>query len=266
MLAVALVVSVLSLTQKPLAQPRALLRLRGGGLPSVEDTQKAIGVIGLASGIVGFAFPKENLEVYEFASPLEADSVSFGRMNYAAQIVVGTMLLSPENLNSVFAACMYGWAAAEADNLKAPRLPLMAWAAFIWAAKPYAEYMPEWLLPLALVASGAHGTMDPHGQAAMYKLGTRGLGPKDKAPGPLSAQATAMAQLANNAWLGIGLYLLAPLLGLDSAQAFALYCLTNVASVVKMLKLDGGEDLFNPVGAWAWAALFGGAGLIALSA
>ena len=177
-----------------------LMKLRGGGLPSVEDTQKVIGAIGLASGLAGFAFPKENLDVYEFTSPLEDDTVSFGRMNFGAQIVVGTMLLSPNDMINVFAAVMYGWSAAEADNLKAPRLPILAWAAFIWATKAYSDVVPDWALPAALVASGLHGTFFPQEQADMYKIGSR-VGPKEKArTKPISKQATAMSQLANNAW------------------------------------------------------------------
>lgn len=227
---------------------------------------QVIGAIGLASGLAGFAFPKENLDVYEFTSPLEDDTVSFGRMNFGAQIVVGTMLLSPNDMINVFAAVMYGWSAAEADNLKAPRLPILAWAAFIWATKAYSDVVPDWALPAALVASGLHGTFFPQEQADMYKIGSR-VGPKEKArTKPISKQATAMSQLANNAWLSIGLYLAAPLLGLDSAQAFALFCAASVASVGKMLLLDGGADLFNTAGALAWGALFAGAGAIALGA
>ena len=50
----------------------------------------------------------------------------------------------------------------------------------------------------------------------------------------------------------------------DSAQAFAAYGLVYAAVILKLILVDGGKDLFNPAGGYAWAAIFGGAGASAL--
>jgi hypothetical protein len=80
---------------------------------------------------------------------------------------------------------------------------------------------------------------------------------------PMSAQADAMGKFTNAAFATAGLYLLGPTLGWTAEQSFGAYALAYAAFIVKLAAFDG-KDLFNPVGGFVWAALFAGAGAIAL--
>jgi len=263
MLALATVALAFTAGRQPSAV-QSVHRLRGGGLPSVEDAQKYLGYLSLASGAVGFAFPQETLDMYEFKGAIEPATLSFAKMNFAMQMAVATLLLSPENFNYAVAGAIYSWAAAEADNLQAPRLPVVAWAGFALAAKQFPDIIPDWVFPAALVASGLHGNLATAQQAEMYKIGTRGATKGNAVV--MGKQSLAMAGFTNAAFVTSGLLLLAPMLGLDANQGFGAFALAYTAFILKFIKVDGGEDLFNPAGGYVWAALFGAAGLIAFNA
>jgi hypothetical protein len=51
----------------------------------------------------------------------------------------------------------------------------------------------------------------------------------------------------------------------SSAQSFGAYAFVYVAYILKLMLVDG-AGLFNPVGGYVWAAMFGGAGALALAA
>ena len=83
---------------------------------------------------------------------------------------------------------------------------------------------------------------------------------------PLTAQSKTMAKFVNAGFVALGAFLLAPTLGYSGAQAFGAYGLIYTAFIIKMCTVDGGADLFNVAGGYAWAAIFGGAAVAALMA
>jgi len=140
-------------------------------------------------------------------------------------------------------------------TLKSPRAPALAWAATLFALQHFKDSVPAWLLPSMLIASGVHGIFFIDQAMDMYKIGV-----------PLSKQSKTMAKFVNSGFLALGTFLLAPTLGWSSAQAFGAYALVYTALILKMVTVDGGAELFNVAGGYAWAAIFGGAGVTALMA
>jgi len=128
----------------------------------------------------------------------------------------------------------------------------------------FKDNIPPWLLPGMLIASGLHGIFFFDQAIDMYKVGTVGLKPKETLT--LTKQSTTMGKFVNSGFVALGTFLLAPVLGLSSAQAFGAYALVYSALILKMVMFDGGAELFNVVGGYVWAALFGGAGAAALMA
>ena len=106
----------------------------------------------------------------------------------------------------------------------------------------------------SLIASGLQGTFFWDSMKDMYKIGI-----------PMTAQSDTMGKFVNGAFVTMGVYLLGPTMGWSTAQAFGAYALTYVAYILKLCMVDG-KGMFNPVGGYVWAALFGGAGVVSLMA
>jgi hypothetical protein len=233
----------------------ALMKLRGGGMPSAEQAQTTIGWLLMLPAIAGNTWTKENLEMYEFTSPLEEPTIAFGKFNYAVQIAHGLMLLGKFDAVTALAVAMYASTPVQ-DMLKCPKLPVLAWAgSLLLLNKLGAEgKVAKWILPAVLIASGLQGTFMFDLQKSMYGVSV-----------PLTAQSEAMGKFFNGAFTTLGVYMLGPVLGWSSAQSFGAYALTYVAYIFKMAFVDG-VGLFNPVGAYVWAGLFAAAGVTALTA
>ena len=200
--------------------------------------------------------------MYEFKSEIEAPTLAFAKFNYALQIAQAVCLLKPEYGITAIAIAIFASSGEMAAALKAPRAPALAWAGALLALQQYSDSVPDWLLPGLLVASGLHGIFAFDQAMNMYGIGSVGADPKK--PMTLSAQSKTMAKFVNGGFVALGAFLLAPKLGYSSAQAFAAYGLVYAAVILKMVLMDGGTDLFNPIGGYVWAALFGGAGASAL--
>lgn len=240
------------------------MKLRGGAMPDAATVQKGIGYLTLAQATVGHAFTKESMEMYEFKSEIEGPTLTFSKMNYALQIAHAINLLVPEYGITALAVAIFTISGELAASLKAPRAPAIAWAGMLLALQHFKDSVPPWLLPAMLIASGVHGVFAIDQAMDMYKIGTVGLGPKDKFK--LSEQSKTMAKFVNAGFAALGMFLLAPVLGYSSAQAFAAYALAYTFFILKMVTVDGGAELFNVAGGYAWAAIFGGAGVAALMA
>jgi len=230
-----------------------VMKLRGG--VSAEDAQNYLGYITLAQAVVGHAFTKESIDVYEFKSEIEAPTLAFAKFNYAIQIALAVNLLMPEYGITALAITLFASSSELCSALKSPKGPVLAWVAMLLGLQKYSDKVPAWLLPGMLLASGVHGNLCIDQCMEMYGVGV-----------PLSHQSKTMAKLVNAGFAALGTFLLAPVLGYSSAQAFAGFALVFAAAVVKMCTLDGGADLFNVAGGYAWAAIFGGAGVAALMA
>ena len=230
-----------------------LMKLRGG--VSAEQAQSTIGYITLAQAAVGHVFTKESMEMYEFKGEIEAPTLAFAKFNYALQIAHAVNLLKPEYGITALATAILVSCSEMSGTLKAPRTPAVAWAATLFALDHFKDSVPAWLLPGMLLASGVHGIFFIDQAMDMYKVGV-----------PLSKQAKTMAKFVNSGFVALGTFLLGPTLGLSSAQSFGAYALVFTALIVKMCTLDGGAELFNVAGGYAWGAIFGGAGVAALMA
>jgi len=230
-----------------------LMKLRGG--VSAEQAQSAMGYVTLAQAAVGHAFTKESMEMYEFKGEIEAPTLAFAKFNYALQIAHAVNLLMPEYGITALATAIFVSTGEFCGTLKSPRAPALAWAATLFALQHFKDSVPAWLLPSMLIASGVHGIFFIDQAMDMYKIGV-----------PLSKQSKTMAKFVNSGFLALGTFLLAPTLGWSSAQAFGAYALVYTALILKMVTVDGGAELFNVAGGYAWAAIFGGAGVTALMA
>jgi len=191
--------------------------------------------------------------MYEFKSAVEAPTLAFAKFNYALQIAHAVNLLMPEYGITALAVAIFASAGEFSGVLQGPRSPAVAWAGMLLALQHFKA--PAWILPSMLIASGLHGSFAVDQALKMYKIGV-----------PLTAQSKTMAKFVNAGFVALGTFLLAPVLGYSSAQAFGAYALVYTAFILKMVTLDGGADLFNSVGAYAWAAIFGGAGVASLMA
>jgi hypothetical protein len=229
------------------------MKLRGG--VSAEQAQSAIGYITLAQAVVGNAFTKESMEMYEFKGEIEAPTLAFAKFNYALQIAHAVNLLKPEWGIPALAIVIYASSSEMASSLKSPRAPALAWSATLLALNHFKDKVPAWVLPAMLIASGVHGTVAIEQAMEMYGIGV-----------PLTKQSKIMAKFVNAGFVALGTFLLAPILGASAAQAFGAYALVFTAFVIKMCTIDGGSEIFNAAGGYAWAALFGGAGVAALMA
>jgi hypothetical protein len=245
-----LVVGALALTA---GRQAPLMKLRGG--VSAEQAQDAIGYITLAQAAVGHAFTKESMEMYEFKSAIEEPTLAFAKFNYALQIAHAVNLLKPEYGITALAIAIFVSTSEMSDRLKMPRAPGIAWAGALLALQHFSDSVPAWLLPGLLIASGLHSTLCFDQAMDMYGM-----------EAPLSAQSKTMAKFVNAGFVALGTFLLAPTLGYSAAQAFGAYGLVYTAFIVKMCTIDGGADLFNVAGGYAWAAIFGGAAVAALMA
>jgi hypothetical protein len=248
-----LVVSALAIT----ADRPNLMKLRGGGpLPvSAAQAQSAIGYITLAQALVGHAWTKESMEMYEFTGPIEDPTIHFAKFNYALQIAHGLMLTGLADPTTALSVAIYTSTSVQ-EGLKAPKLPVVAWAAVLLALKHFGSTgaIPAWVQPALVMASALQGTFMWDSMKAMYKLGV-----------PLTKQSDAMGGFVNAAFMTWGIYVLGPLLGWSSAQTFGVYGLTYTAYILKLVLVDG-VGLFNPAGGYVWAGLFGAAGVAALTA
>jgi hypothetical protein len=251
----ALLASTLALTAGSKSPTMPLMKLRGGGLPSAEQAQTFLGGLTLAQAVVGHAFTKESMEMYEFSGPIEGPTEQFAHMNYAIQIAHGLMLLGKVDAVTALSLAVFSSTTVQ-EALGAPKMPVVAWAAGLLVLNHFqaAGSVPSWVIPGMLIASALQGTFAWDSMKAMYKLGV-----------PTTAQSDAMGKFVNGAFGSFGVYLLGPILGLSSAQSFGAYALTYAAYVLKLVMVDG-PGLFNPVGGYVWAAIFGGAGAIALMA
>jgi len=247
----ALLTTTLALTAGRQAAP--LIKLRGGAMPSAEQAQSFIGYVSIAQALVGHAWPKESSEMYEFTSPLEAPTLQFARFNYALQIAHGLTLLGKVDPVTALAIAIYSSTSVQ-EALGAPKAPVVAWAGGLLVLKHFTDAgnVPAWVLPSMLLASALQGTFAWDSMKAMYKLGV-----------PLTQQSDTMGKFLNGAFASMAVYLFGPILGLSSAQTFGAYALTYTAYILKLLFVDG-VGLFNPVGGYVWAAIFGGAGVVAL--
>jgi hypothetical protein len=230
------------------------LKLRGGAI-SAEQAQTAIGYITLAQSAVGHAYTSESMEMYEFKSTLEETTIQFAKFNYGLQIAHAVNLLMPEYGITALAVAIFAGSSEFSATLKAPRGPAVAWAITLLALQHYKDSVPAWLLPSLLIASGVHGTVCFDQAMEMYGI-----------KNTLSKQSEVMAKFVNSGFVALGAFLLAPTLGYSSAQAFAAYGLTYAALILKMITVDGGADIFNAVGGYVWALIFGGASASALMA
>jgi len=231
-----------------------VMKLRGGAI-SAETAQSAIGYIQFAQAAIGYQFTKESMDMYEFKGAIEAPTLALAKFNYALQIAHAVNLLMPEYGITAIAIAIFAATSEFSSVLKTPKVPAIAWVVTLLALDgPFKDSVPAWLLPGLLVASGVHGIVATEQAMGMY--GISGL----------TKQSMVMAKFVNAGFAALGTFLLAPALGYSSAQAFGAYALVYAALIVKMATLDGGADLFNAVGAYAWAALFGGAGGAALMA
>lgn len=238
----------------PVIKKSNVLKLRGG--VSAEQAQTAIGYITLAQAAVGYAFTKESMEMYEFKGEIEAPTLAMSKFNYALQIAHAINLLMPEYGITALAVAIFASSSEFSASMKAPRLPALAWSGLLLALNgPLKDSVPAWVLPGMLIASGVHGTVAIEQAMDMYQIGV-----------PLSKQSKTMAKFVNAGFVALGAYLLAPVLGYSSAQAFGAYGLIYAAFIVKMCTIDGGADIFNPIGGFVWAAIFGGAAGSALAA
>jgi hypothetical protein len=234
--------------------PSSLMKLRGGGLPSVEDTSKYLGYLTLASGVHTFAYPKENADLYKPSKPLDTSALSFARLNGAMQIALSQVLLGGD-VTTALALGIYGYSAAEADNMGQPKLPLMAWAAFLlgngWLVE---KGLPDWVLPGALVANGAYGLIDTQAVLDLYECKTK-----------VSRMATLLVKIVCAAQAAIGSHMLLGVLGKSDAERFT--ALTGIfgLGVLNMVvnELDGE---FDESGGYAWSALWLGAAAIGFQA
>jgi hypothetical protein len=229
------------------------MKLRGG--VSAAQAQSTIGWIVTASALAGNTWTKENLELYEFTSPLEDPTIQLAKMNYALQIAHGLMLLGKADAVTAMAIAMY-FSTPVQDGLKCPKLPVVMWAGSLLLLKKLAAdgKVPTWVLPAIFIASGLQGTFMFEMQKKMYGVGV-----------PMTSQSDAMGQFMNAAFTSLGVYLLGPVLGWSSAKSFGAYAFVYVAYILKLMLVDG-AGLFNPVGGYVWAAMFGGAGALALAA
>lgn len=224
--------------------PSPLMKLRGGGLPSVNDASKYLGYVMLASGTHTFAYPKENTDLYKPSKPLDQSALSFARMNGAMQIAMSQLLLGGDVM-SALALGIYGFSAAEADNMKMPKAPLMAWVAFIlgsrWAVD--AGKMPDWVFPAALAANGAYGMVDLDGLLKLYDAKT-----------PFSKMGKMMCELVCASNVAIGAHMLLGVMGKEPAEQLA--ALTGIFGLacLKMTHLDNAGD-FDAAGGYAWSAM-----------
>jgi hypothetical protein len=232
-----------------------VMKLRGGGLPSAETVQSTIGYITLAQALVGQVWTKESMEMYEFTAPLEGPTVQFAKFNYALQIAHALMLLGKADGVTAMAVAIFASTHIQ-DALKAPKLPVVAWSALLLTLKHFGDAgsVPGWVIPALLLASSAQGTFMWDSMKAMYQIGV-----------PMSKQSDAMGGFVNGAFASFAVYLLGPVLGWSASQTFGVYALVYTAYILKLVLVDG-PGLFNPVGGYVWAALFGGAGAIALAA
>jgi hypothetical protein len=224
------------------ARRAPLMKLRGG--VSAEQAQQAIGYITLAQATVGHVFTKESMEMYEFKGEIEAPTLAFSKFNYALQIAHAVNLLMPEYGITALAVAIFASSSEFGASTKAPRMPAVAWAGTLLALQHFKDSVPAWLLPSLLIASGLHGTVAIEQAMDMYQIGV-----------PLTKQSKTMAKFVNAGFVALGAYLLAPTLGYSSAQAFGAYGLVYTAFILKMATVDGGAELFNPAGAYVWAAI-----------
>lgn len=230
-----------------------VMKLRGG--VSAEQAQTAIGYITLAQAVVGNAYTKESMEMYEFKGAIEAPTLAFAKFNYALQIAHAVNLLKPEWGINALAIAIYASSSEFCGTLGSPRAPALAWSATLFALNHFKDKVPAWVLPAMLIASGLHGTVAIEQAMEMYGIQV-----------PLTKQSLTMAKFVNAGFVALGTFLLAPVLGATSAQAFGAYALVFTAFVIKMCTIDGGAEIFNVAGGYAWAAIFGGAGVAALTA
>ena len=230
-------------------------QLRGGGLPSAETLQSTLGYITLAQAAVGSVWTKESMEMYEFTGPIEDSTLQFAKFNYALQIAHGLMLTGKADGVTAMAIAIFASTHIQ-DALKAPKLPVVAWSALLLTLKHFGDAgsVPGWVIPALLLASSAQGTFMWDSMKAMYQIGV-----------PMSKQSDAMGGFVNGAFASFGVFLLGPILGWSAAQTFGAYGLVYTAYILKLVMVDG-AGLFNPAGGYAWAALFGGAGVMALAA
>jgi len=256
LLLLSLLTSTLALTaSRQAASSAPLMKLRGGALPSAEQAQSFIGYLTVAQAVAGHAWTKESSEMYEFTSPLEMPTLQFAKFNYALQIAHGLMLLGKVDPVTALAVAIFSSTSVQ-ENLKAPKAPVVAWAAGLLVLKYFTDAgsVPAWVIPGMLLASALQGTFAWESMKGMYKLGV-----------PLTQQSDTMGKFVNGAFASFAVYLLGPILGLSSAQTFGAYALTYTAYILKLLLIDG-KGLFNPVGGYVWAAIFGGSGALALLA
>jgi hypothetical protein len=240
------------------------MKLRGG-LVDAATAQNAIAYVTLAQSLVGHAFTKETMDMYEFKDEISEPTIALSKFNFALQAAHAINLLMPEYGITALAIAVFVSTGDMSKGLKAPRAPMVAWAVLMLGLQHFKASVPDWLLPGILIASGLHGAFFTDQAMDMYKIGTVGVGPKDK-PMVLSAQTKSMATFVNAGFVAIGAFLLAPTLGYSGAQAFGAYALVTTAFILKMVLLDGAGDIFNPMGAFVWAVLFGGAGVSAIMA
>ena len=230
--------------------PSSLMKLRGGGLPSVEDTSKYLGYLTLASGVHTFAYPKENADLYKPAKPLDTSALSFARLNGAMQIALSQVLLGGD-VTTALALGIYGYSAAEADNMGQPKLPLMAWAAFLlgngWLVE---KGLPDWVLPGALVANAAYGLIDTDAIIELYDVKTK-----------FSRMGKIITKIALAVQAGVGAHMLLGVLGKSDAERFT--ALTGISGLA-MLNIVANENDgdFDESGGYAWAAVMLGAAAI----
>jgi len=193
--------------------------------------------------------------MYEFKGEIEEPTLAFAKFNYALQIAHAINLLMPEYGITALATAIFVSTGEFCGKLKSPRAPALAWSATLLALQHYKDSVPAWVLPAMLVASGVHGIFFIDQAMEMYGISV-----------PLSKQSKTMAKFVNSGFVALGTFLLAPTLGYSSAQAFGAYALVYTALIIKMCTIDGGAELFNVAGGYAWAAIFGSAGVAALMA
>jgi len=238
---------------------RQLLKLRGG--LSADQVRAGVAYLTLGQGLVGYPFTKEVADLYEFTSPVEQPTKAFAKMNFAMSIAHAVMLLSPDNAIPALAMAIY-FSSPVMEDLKAPRLPMVAWSAALVLMQMLTDagVLPGWLIPVVLIGSGLHGAFFWEQVVELYQIGTVGLGPRDKFS--LTKQSASIGQFVNGGFVAFGVAVLAQTMELSDARVFAGYALTFGAFVVKLM-FDG-DGVFNPAGAYAWAALFGFTGLLSL--
>ena len=233
----------------PVIRKSNVLKLRGG--VSAEQAQTAIGYITLAQAAVGYAFTKESMEMYEFKGEIEAPTLAMSKFNYALQTRTQSTFMPEYGITALAVAI---FASSEFSAMKAPPSRALAWSGSPRSTARSRTRCPRGP-PGMLIASGVHGTVAIDQAMDMYQIGV-----------PLSKQSKTMAKFVNAGFVALGAYLLAPVLGYSSAQAFGAYGLIYAAFIVKMCTIDGGADIFNPIGGFVWAAIFGGVAGSALAA